>query len=149
MATPTIAEVVQDASELVTQFKAAVAHSSGLEKALKQRDAEIAKQAAQIAQLEQKLKTPVTLQKVAACSDAAVEHALDVLERRDFMDKNDRIKFASKLKADPNYALELIEKLATLHEFPVADSGIGIPKTAGATAPENSKGFRSSGSWLQ
>lgn len=87
---------------------------------------------AELADLKAKAATQkptVTLQKVAF-DQAAINRVVQGLVDRSFLPAEEQVKTASLLKDDPSFALDLLDRVSSLHEFPSAPVGRGIPKRA-------------------
>lgn len=71
----------------------------------------------------------VTLQKVAF-DNLAVRRTVQALVDRSILPAEDFEKTANLLKDEPSFALDLLDRVASFHEFPSAPVGRGIPKSA-------------------
>ena len=64
-------------------------------------------------------------------SDAAITKVATALVENGILKAEGVTKFASRMKSDPNFALETLEHVSTLSPAPVP-SGRGLTKTAGS-----------------
>jgi hypothetical protein len=111
--------------ELVDLTQEAVKSAMGFEERAKAAEAKVA-------ELEKKIaghKPEVTLQKVAF-EQPAINRVVQSLVDRSILPADEQVKTAAMLKDDPSFALDLLERVASLQEFPTGPVGRGIPKNA-------------------